>query len=99
MCRMIPRIKIGDMDILLINTNVQPIKYSSFHEATGIMRFKQKLAQSFVEYEFEDSTISKYNAIGVKYYDIAYYEEIREMRVTHRMLLWQPNNTYLEYYK
>ena len=34
-----------------------------------------------------------------KGYDIAYYEEIREMRVTHRMLLWQPNNTYLEYYK
>ena len=96
---MIPRIKIGDTDILLINTKVQPVKHSSFHEAMGIMRFKQKLAQSFVEYEFEDSTISKYTAIGVKYYDIAYYEDIGEMYITHRMLLWQSNNTYLEYYK
>lgn len=96
---MIPRIKIGDMDILLVNTNVQPAKYSSLHEAMGIMRFKQKLARSFVEYEFEDSTISKYNAIGVKYYDIAYYEDIGIMAITHRMLLWQHNNTYLEYYK
>lgn len=96
---MIPKIKIGDMDILLINTDVQPTEYISIHTVPGIMKFKQKLAISFVGYEFEDSIISKYNAIGVKYYDIEYYEDMGAMDISHRMILWQHNNTYLEYYK
>lgn len=97
---MIPVMRYDDgVNIILVNTNVIPPKSFPFHEAQGIMRFKQELEKNFVEYSFNDSTLSEYNAIGIRYYNIEYDSDLGMAELSHRMLLWQHNNAYVEYFK